>query len=57
MFKYGGIYFDLDVVVQQSFDSLPLNFAAIESEKFVAVGGIGFQANGVGHEIADLCTR
>lgn len=57
MYRFGGIYLDLDVVVQQSFNLIPPNFAAAESEHFVAVGAIGFEANGIGHEIAELCAR
>lgn len=57
MFRFGGIYLDLDVVVQQDFDSLPVNFAAAESMNFIAVGAMGFESNGIGHEIAELCTK
>lgn len=57
MVKFGGIYLDLDVVVQESLESMPLNFAAAESKNFVAIGAIGFQSDGIGHEIAKLCTR
>lgn len=57
MFKFGGIYLDLDVVVQQNFDSLPPNFAAAESVHFTAIGAIGFESNGIGHEIAELCAE
>lgn len=57
MLRFGGIYLDLDVVAQQSFDSMPLNFAAAESVNFVAVGAIGFEAHGIGHEVAELCAK
>lgn len=57
MFRFGGIYLDLDVVVQQSFNTIPPNFAAAESDNFVAVGAIGFEAHGIGHEMATLCAR
>lgn len=57
MFKFGGIYLDLDVVVQKPFNSLPTNFAAPESVYNVAVGTIGFESDGIGHEIAKLCTK
>lgn len=57
MFRFGGIYLDLDVVVQRSFDLIPPNFAAAESDEFVAVGAIGFEAHGIGHAIAELCVR
>lgn len=57
MFKFGGIYLDLDVVVQQTLEMLPLNFAAAESVNFVAIGAFGFQPDDIGHEIAELCTK
>ncbi|XP_031634984.1 lactosylceramide 4-alpha-galactosyltransferase-like [Contarinia nasturtii] len=57
MFKFGGIYLDLDVVVQRNFNELPSNFAAAESVRFVAVGAMGFQPNGIGHAIAELCVK
>lgn len=57
MFKFGGIYLDLDVVVLQSFESLPHNFVGAESTRFVGVGAMGFQYDGIGHEIADLCVK
>lgn len=57
MFKFGGIYLDLDVVVLRNFDELPSNFAAAESSRFVAVGAMGFQSNGAGHIIAKQCAE
>lgn len=57
MFKFGGIYLDLDVVVQRDFNLLPPNFAAAESVHFTATGAMGFEADGNGHEIAELCTE
>lgn len=57
MFKFGGIYLDLDVIVQQSFDTLPRNFVGAESAQFVGVGVMGFQHHGIGHEIASLCVE
>lgn len=57
MYKFGGIYLDLDVIVQKDFNLLPENFAAAESAHFVANGAIGFKSNGIGHKIAELCAR
>lgn len=57
MFKFGGIYLDLDVIVQQSFDTLTPNFVGAESTQFVGVGAMGFQQHGLGHEIANLCVE
>lgn len=57
LYKYGGTYIDLDVVVQTSLDTLPPNYAGAESSHFVAAGVINFQHDGIGHEIADLCVK
>lgn len=57
MYKYGGIYFDLDVIIQKNLDVLPPNFSGAESDDLVAVGAIGFQMNGIGHKIAELSVR
>lgn len=57
MYKFGGIYLDLDVIVQKNFNSLPKNFAAAQNAHFLAIGAIGFESNGIGHKIAELCAR
>jgi len=40
LYKFGGIYCDLDIVAMKSFGQLS-NFTARESEKWVAAGYIG----------------
>lgn len=55
MHKYGGIYLDLDVIVQKSFDELPPNFAGAESEDTVAAGVLHFANEHVGRSVADDC--
>lgn len=57
LYKFGGTYLDLDVVVQQNFNNIPSNYAGAESENFVAAGAINLDHNGIGHEIAELCVR
>lgn len=57
LFKFGGTYLDLDVVVQKSLENIDANYAGAESANFVAAGVINFQHNGIGHEIADMCVR
>lgn len=60
LYKYGGIYLDLDVVVQKNLDELPANFCGIEKEELeiadlnVAVFGL---QNKTGHHISELCLR
>lgn len=57
LYKYGGTYMDLDVVVQKNLDMLPPNYAGAESPNFVAAGVINLQHDDIGHEIAELCVK
>lgn len=57
MYKFGGIYMDLDVVVQKSFENVEPNFSGAESSEDVAAGVMSFDHNGIGHEVAALCVR
>ncbi|XP_058824632.1 lactosylceramide 4-alpha-galactosyltransferase [Topomyia yanbarensis] len=57
LYKYGGTYLDLDVVVMQSFDTLKPNYAGAESPRWVAAGVIHFELDGYGHELAEMCLR
>lgn len=57
LYKFGGTYLDLDVVVQKTFENLTANYAGAESMIDVAAGVINFQHEGIGHEIADMCVR
>uniref|UniRef100_A0A182SSX3 Alpha 1,4-glycosyltransferase domain-containing protein n=1 Tax=Anopheles maculatus TaxID=74869 RepID=A0A182SSX3_9DIPT len=57
LYKYGGTYLDLDVIVQQSFEKLEPNYAGAESVRWVAAGVINFEPKGYGHELADMCVR
>lgn len=57
LYKFGGTYMDLDVVVQMNLDGITPNYAGAESDNFVAAGVINFDHNGVGHIMAELCVR
>lgn len=57
LFKFGGTYLDLDVVVQKTLENITANYAGAESENFVAAGVLNFEHDGVGHEIAEMCIR
>lgn len=54
LWKYGGIYLDLDVVVTTSLEDLT-NFAGAEDWDDVAAGVIGFDMSELGRRIADAC--
>ncbi|KAG4074470.1 hypothetical protein HA402_015759 [Bradysia odoriphaga] len=55
LYKWGGTYLDLDVIVKKSFDPIEPNYAGAESENFVAAGLINFDHTNEGHEIAEHC--
>lgn len=57
MYKFGGIYLDLDVVVQKSFEKVEPNFSGAESGEDIAAGVMSFHPEGIGHEVAALCVR
>ncbi|KAJ9587820.1 hypothetical protein L9F63_018744 [Diploptera punctata] len=54
LWKYGGTYLDLDVVVTKTFSGLS-NFAGAESNTDVAAGVLNFESDGLGHEMAEAC--
>ncbi|KAG7189715.1 hypothetical protein KM043_017383 [Ampulex compressa] len=56
LWKYGGIYLDLDVVVVKSLEGLT-NFAGAEDWENVAAGVIGFDVTGMGRQVANACLR
>lgn len=55
LWRYGGIYLDLDVVVIKSLETLPPNYAGSESDNNVAAGVINFGATGKGRLFAEMC--
>lgn len=61
LYKYGGLYFDTDVVVLKNMDELPANFLgkeAIDKEEVSNVNNavLGFQDD-TGREILELCLK
>ena len=56
LWKYGGTYLDLDVVVLKPLDSIS-NYASAESSQFVSIGIINTSLDGIGHEIVDMCLK
>jgi len=57
LYKYGGTYLDLDVVVLKDLDQAGVNYAGAESDEDVAAGVINFEPNGFGHQVAEMCVR
>lgn len=57
LWRWGGTYLDLDVVVKERLEVIPANYAGAESENFIAAGVINLDHNGFGHRIADMCLK
>ncbi|XP_030751590.1 lactosylceramide 4-alpha-galactosyltransferase-like isoform X2 [Sitophilus oryzae] len=55
LWKYGGIYMDLDVLVMKNLDTLSKNFAGAEEPESLANGVMGFSSNGIGHQYVNSC--
>ncbi|XP_067005167.1 lactosylceramide 4-alpha-galactosyltransferase isoform X2 [Anabrus simplex] len=54
LWKFGGTYLDLDIVVTRSLSGMS-NFAGAESLEDVAAGVLNFAHDGVGHEMVTAC--
>ncbi|XP_064535250.1 lactosylceramide 4-alpha-galactosyltransferase-like isoform X2 [Drosophila montana] len=57
LYRFGGIYLDMDVVVLRSMEDMPLNYAGAESDTHVASGVMSMAPHGFGHEFAESCLR
>ncbi|XP_017052842.2 lactosylceramide 4-alpha-galactosyltransferase [Drosophila ficusphila] len=57
LYKYGGLYLDLDVVVQRNLEKMPPNFTGAESNISLACGVMKMSSTGLGHKIATLCLK
>lgn len=59
LYKFGGIYFDMDFIVLQNFDNLPPNFAPQEKfdMEYINNSVLGFESKNVGHQIVEMILR
>lgn len=55
LWRFGGIYLDLDVILIKSLEKLKPNFAGRESGHAVAAGVLSFSHEGDGHRWARQC--
>ncbi|GAB0089415.1 lactosylceramide 4-alpha-galactosyltransferase-like [Sergentomyia squamirostris] len=55
LYKWGGTYLDLDVIVKVKFDTVAANYAGAQEEDYVGAGIINLDHDGCGHEIAEMC--
>ncbi|KAH8285816.1 hypothetical protein KR018_009490 [Drosophila ironensis] len=57
LYRYGGLYLDMDVVVLRSMEEVPPNYTGAESNTHLAAGVMSLAPSGFGHEIAESCLR
>ncbi|EDW54088.1 lactosylceramide 4-alpha-galactosyltransferase isoform X1 [Drosophila sechellia] len=57
LYRYGGLYLDMDVVVLRNMEKVPPNYTGAESNTHLAAGVMNLAATGFGHEIAASCLR
>ncbi|CAH0563715.1 unnamed protein product [Brassicogethes aeneus] len=55
LWKYGGVYLDLDVIVLKSFDELDENFSGAQLPTEIAAGVMGFGNSEIGKKYATDC--
>lgn len=51
LYKYGGVYLDLDQLVVKAFDDLPKNWIAKETESELGVGAMAFTNDEIGKNL------
>lgn len=57
LYKWGGTYLDLDVIVQQPLDTIAPNYAGAQEPNLIASGVLNFDHHGIGHDIAGMCLQ
>ncbi|KNC33417.1 hypothetical protein FF38_09861 [Lucilia cuprina] len=57
LWRWGGTYLDMDIVMLRSMEDLPPNYTGAESNTHLAAGIMNFDSNGFGHEIAYQCLQ
>lgn len=57
LYRYGGIYLDMDVVMLRSMEDVPPNYTGAESNTHLAAGVMSLAPTGFGHEIAEACLQ
>lgn len=57
LYRYGGIYLDMDMIALRNFDTLPLNFFAQEFDGYLNNGALGVSHTGFGHQLYEKVLR
>lgn len=55
LWKYSGLFLDLDIVVLKNFDKLTENYVCKSSNNFLMSGTMHFAGTGIGHTAAEKC--
>lgn len=55
LWRWGGLYLDLDTITLQSMEHLQSNYVGAESERNLAAGVLNFAHDGIGNAIALQC--
>lgn len=57
--KFGGIYFDLDMIILKNLDDLPPNFTSRENPRrnYVNNSSLGFKIKGIGRILLEMLLR
>ncbi|KAH8377508.1 hypothetical protein KR093_005772 [Drosophila rubida] len=54
LYRFGGIYLDLDVVVLRSLELVPLNYVGAHDNETLGNAVISVEPRGIGHELTEL---
>ncbi|XP_034473974.1 lactosylceramide 4-alpha-galactosyltransferase-like [Drosophila innubila] len=57
LYRFGGIYMDLDVVVLRSLEDVPLNYVGVKFDGLLSNAVISLEPTGIGHEVGKLFLR
>ncbi|XP_062142934.1 lactosylceramide 4-alpha-galactosyltransferase-like [Drosophila sulfurigaster albostrigata] len=57
VYRFGGIYMDMDVVVLRSMEDIPLNFMGAQITNVISNAVISLEPTGIGHEVGELFLR
>lgn len=54
LYKYGGVYFDLDVISVKSLDAFPRNWVAMQCSDALGSGALGLAKDAMGQAISEM---
>lgn len=57
LWKYGGSYLDMDVIVTKNLETLGQNYAIAENVNALSSSGVNFSPTGPGHEVVGKCLQ